>query len=174
MCPPVNGKVRSATLFIIRSLNAWLTVGGSPLSGYNAPENLQNYATYLNSRIRAYRELKHDAIHVQAENNRDTRLSMSLEEEARRNRSKSESPPQKAPSRSKTISGRKLRVMTVEKGLLRETRVVQKMIDALVECRVSGYRYDRGLAGELDLCAPFSFTWIISMTSCRSPRCGCW
>lgn len=32
--------------------------------------------------------------------------------------------------------GRKLRVMTVEKGLLRETRVVQKMIDALVECRV--------------------------------------
>ncbi|EIM80425.1 ANTH-domain-containing protein [Stereum hirsutum FP-91666 SS1] len=103
--------------------------------GYNAPENLQNYATYLNSRIRAYRELKHDAIHVQAENNRDTRLSMSLEEEARRNRSKNDSPPQKAPSRSKTISGRKLRVMTVEKGLLRETRVVQKMIDALVECR---------------------------------------
>lgn len=32
--------------------------------------------------------------------------------------------------------GRKLRVMTVEKGLLRETRVVQKMIDTLVECRV--------------------------------------
>ena len=32
--------------------------------------------------------------------------------------------------------GRKLRVMTVEKGLLRETRVVQKMIDALVACQV--------------------------------------
>ena len=26
--------------------------------------------------------------------------------------------------------------MTVEKGLLRETKIVQKMIDTLVECRV--------------------------------------
>ena len=34
--------------------------------------------------------------------------------------------------------GRKLRIMTVEKGLLRETKVVQKLLDALVECRV-GY-----------------------------------
>ena len=38
--------------------------------------------------------------------------------------------------RRKTIVGRKLRIMTVEKGLLRETKVVQKMIDALCECRV--------------------------------------
>ncbi|KAF8637605.1 hypothetical protein AX17_002674 [Amanita inopinata Kibby_2008] len=37
--------------------------------------------------------------------------------------------------RSKTIMGRKLRSMTVEKGLLRETKIVQRMIDALVECR---------------------------------------
>ena len=42
-------------------------------------------------------------------------------------------PPQ---DRRKTIMGRKLRVMTVEKGLLRETKVAQKMIDALCECRV--------------------------------------
>ena len=27
-------------------------------------------------------------------------------------------------------------MMTVEKGLLRETKIVQKMIDSLVECRV--------------------------------------
>jgi hypothetical protein len=33
--------------------------------------------------------------------------------------------------------GRKLRSMTVEKGLLRETKAVHSMIDALVECRVS-------------------------------------
>jgi phosphatidylinositol-binding clathrin assembly protein len=39
----------------------------------------------------------------------------------------------------KTIMGRKLRIMTVEKGLLRETKVVQKMINALVECRVHIY-----------------------------------
>lgn len=35
--------------------------------------------------------------------------------------------------------GRKLRVMTVDKGLLRETKAVHRMIDALVECRVSRY-----------------------------------
>lgn len=38
--------------------------------------------------------------------------------------------------RSKTMMGRKLRSMTVEKGLLRETKVVHQMIDAVVECRV--------------------------------------
>ena len=32
--------------------------------------------------------------------------------------------------------GRKLRVMTVEKGLLRETKIVQKQVDALLGCRV--------------------------------------
>jgi phosphatidylinositol-binding clathrin assembly protein len=40
-------------------------------------------------------------------------------------------------SRSKTMMGRKLRSMTVEKGLLRETKAVHRMIDSLVECRVS-------------------------------------
>jgi phosphatidylinositol-binding clathrin assembly protein len=39
-------------------------------------------------------------------------------------------------SRGKTLAGRKLRVMTVEKGLLRETKAVQRMIEALLECRV--------------------------------------
>ena len=37
--------------------------------------------------------------------------------------------------------GRKLRIMTVEKGLLRETKVVQKLLDALVECRVRSNNY---------------------------------
>ncbi|OSX63827.1 hypothetical protein POSPLADRAFT_1179445, partial [Postia placenta MAD-698-R-SB12] len=77
--------------------------------GYAAPQNIQHYSTYLDTRIRAFRDLKHDAVRVQSENNRDMRF--------------------------KTLAGRKLRIMTVEKGLLRETRVVQKMIDALVECR---------------------------------------
>lgn len=45
-------------------------------------------------------------------------------------------PALSGPSRSKTIAGRKLRVMTVEKGLLRETKAVHNMIDTLVECRV--------------------------------------
>ncbi|PPR00519.1 hypothetical protein CVT26_009905 [Gymnopilus dilepis] len=104
--------------------------------GYVAPQNLQNYALYLDSRIRAYKDLKHDAIKVQAENNRDMRNSQSIEEDGYRSRKdRSTKPAASAPSRSKTIMGRKLRSMTVEKGLLRETKAVHNMIDALVECR---------------------------------------
>lgn len=104
--------------------------------GYTAPQNLQHYALYLDSRIRAYRDLKHDAIRVQAESNRDMRNSNNIEEDnAYRGRSNGRSNVSMTPSRSKTIVGRKLRVMTVEKGLLRETKGVHNMIDTLVECR---------------------------------------
>lgn len=114
-------------------------------SGYHAPLNLQNYAIYLDSRIRAYHDLKHDAVRVQAESNRDLRNSNSIEEDGYRNnhssagsrgRKKQPETPPAGPTRSKTIMGRKLRIMTVEKGLLRETKAVHRMIDALVECRV--------------------------------------
>ncbi|KAG2367999.1 ANTH domain-containing protein [Suillus spraguei] len=106
--------------------------------GYNAPQNLQHYAIYLDSRIRAYRDLKHDAIRVQAESNRDMRVNNSIEEDMAYSSvppPKSASTKSRAPQRSKTIMGRKLRVMTVDKGLLRETKTVQTMIDTLVECR---------------------------------------
>lgn len=109
-------------------------------SGYAAPQNLQHYANYLDSRIRAYHDLKHDAVRVQAESNRDMRNSISIEEEgyrSRKDRNASKISSSTTPTRSKTMMGRKLRVMTVEKGLLRETKVVHRMIDALVECRVS-------------------------------------
>lgn len=106
-------------------------------TGYAAPQNLQNYALYLDSRIRAYKDLKHDAVRVQAENNRDMRNSQSIEEDGYRSRKdRSTKATVSAPTRSKTIMGRKLRSMTVEKGLLRETKAVHSMIDALVECRV--------------------------------------
>jgi hypothetical protein len=101
--------------------------------GYNAPQNLQNYAIYLDSRIRAYRDLKHDAVRVQSESNRDLRNTNSIEEDMAY---RGERGTAKGPQRSKTVMGRKLRVMTVEKGLLRETKAVQRMIDSLVECRV--------------------------------------
>ncbi len=127
-----TGKVRVST---VTRVHADHTIG------YAAPENLQNYAVYLESRIRAYRDLKHDAVRVQAESNRDMRNSQSIEEDGYRGNSKrGKSAQSAAPSRSKTIMGRKLRSMTVEKGLLRETRAVHRMIDALVECRV---RYSR-------------------------------
>ena len=108
-----------------------MTNAGDSYAGYNAPENLASYATYLDTRIRAFRELKHDAIRVQSENNRDMRNSAAIEDDSARRKG---ALPQ---DRRKTIMGRKLRIMTVEKGLLRETKVVQKMIDALCECRVS-------------------------------------
>ena len=106
-------------------------------TGYAAPQNLQSYSIYLESRIKAYKELKHDAVRVQAESNRDMRTSQSIEEEGYRvKKGVGKHAHSAPPTRSKTIMGRKLRVMTVEKGLLRETRAVHKMIDALVECRV--------------------------------------
>ncbi|KAJ7625652.1 ANTH domain-containing protein [Roridomyces roridus] len=93
--------------------------------GYTAPENLQHYAAYLDARIRAYRDLKHDAVKVQSDTNRDARTTAGMS-----NGSSSTSL-----QRSKTLAGRKLRLMTVEKGLLRETRAVHGMLDALVACR---------------------------------------
>ena len=99
--------------------------------GYEAPKNMQNYALYLEARIRTYRDLKHDPIRVQSDANRDHRVESEIEATRGTNTKKSN-----GPQRSKTIMGRKLRSMTVEKGLLRETKAVQKTIDALLECRV--------------------------------------
>jgi hypothetical protein len=65
------------------------------------------------------------------------RVNHSIEEDmAYTSAPKSTSTKSRAPQRSKTIMGRKLRIMSVEKGLLRETKTVQTMIDTLVECRV--------------------------------------
>lgn len=100
-------------------------------AGYDTPQNLAHYAFYLDSRVRAYRDLKHDAVRVQSESNRDMRVSQSIED------SRVISSTVSGPKRSKTIMGRKLRSMTVEKGLLRETKAVHRMIDALVECKAS-------------------------------------
>ena len=140
----------------------WIEPAHTFLSGYNAPTNLQHYALYLDTRIRSYRELKHDAIRVQSETNRDLRLSMSLEDDARRNRKYSPEEDDKfqtsVNSKRKTIMGRKLRIMTVEKGLLRETKVVQKLLDALVECRVSSNNYPVPFLGAHTVI--LSFTWM--------------
>ncbi|KZT37757.1 ANTH-domain-containing protein [Sistotremastrum suecicum HHB10207 ss-3] len=111
--------------------------------GYSAPENLQRYAKYMDTRIKAYRELKHDAIRVQSESNRDMLVNQA--ENGRMAGSGSNG----SLTRSKTIAGRKLKVMTVEKGLLRETKIVQKQIDALLECKF----YEDDLEDELVLSA---------------------
>ncbi|KAI6107289.1 ANTH-domain-containing protein [Pisolithus croceorrhizus] len=127
----VLSHLSSSEVLRLRNISA-----GNNWEGYHAPQNLQHYALYLDSRIRAFRELKHDAIRVQSETNRDMRVNNSIEEDmAYTTAPKSSSTRSKGPQRSKTIMGRKLRMMTVEKGLLRETKTVQKMIDSLVECR---------------------------------------
>jgi hypothetical protein len=100
-------------------------------TGYPLPENLSNYVVYLDTRARSYRDLKHDAVRVQSESNRDRRLLV-----AGGSRSGDGLSSNGQPSRSKTVMGRKLRVMTVEKGLLRETKIVQKQVDALLGCQV--------------------------------------
>lgn len=127
----VLSHLSSSEVLRLRNISA-----GNNWEGYHAPQNLQHYALYLDSRIRAFRELKHDAIRVQSETNRDMRVNNSIEEDmAYTTAPKSSSTKSKGPQRSKTVMGRKLRMMTVEKGLLRETKTVQKMIDSLVECR---------------------------------------
>jgi len=139
MCRPGTGKV---CLCLAMSLPLILFLKPQVHSGYAAPQNLQNYAIYLDSRIRAYHDLKHDAVRVQAESNRDLRNTNSIEEDGYRVRNSgggSSKPSSSVPSRNKTITGRKLRVMTVEKGLLRETKAVHRMVDSLVECRVRIY-----------------------------------
>lgn len=129
-------------------------------TGYSAPQNLQNYALYLDSRIKAYKDLKHDAVRVQADTNRDMRNSQSIEEEGYRGRKdRATKPIASAPARSKTIMGRKLRSMTVEKGLLRETKAVHHMIDTLVECRVRSFRSLPCQVSHITL--GYSFTWTI-------------
>lgn len=115
---------------------------------------MNNYAVYLDTRIKAFRELKHDPVRVQAETNRDLRASAALDEPAP-STSSSRRPASRgneadaSVQRSKTVMGRKLRIMTVEKGLLRETKIVQKVIDALLECTF----YFDDLEDELVLCA---------------------
>ncbi|GJJ11113.1 hypothetical protein Clacol_005344 [Clathrus columnatus] len=124
--------------------------------GYDAPQNLKHYAFYLDSRIHAYRELKHDAIRVQSESNRDLRVSQSVDEGRALASTVSGSGSSRGRNgsggglqRSKTLAGRKLRVMTVEKGLLRETKVVQRMIDALLDCRSFLKFYQENVEDEL-------------------------
>ncbi|KAG8748372.1 hypothetical protein FRC10_005919 [Ceratobasidium sp. 414] len=113
-------------------------VSNGQWDGYLAPQNLSNYAMYLDTRVRTYKDLKHDAIRVQSESNRD-RLSTADDE----------GPSGRPVQRNKTVMGRKLRVMTVEKGLLRETKMVQRLTDALLECKL----YDDNLEDELNITA---------------------
>jgi hypothetical protein len=123
---------------------------------------MQHYAIYLDSRIRAYRDMKHDAVQVQSEAQRDARGAKGLDREKDREKDS-------GLKRGKTLAGRKLRIMSVEKGLLRETKAVQKQIDTLVECKVGLSARARGVR-EL---SPASSIWTTSRTHSPSRPCAC-
>ncbi|KXN87515.1 ENTH domain-containing protein C19F8.03c [Leucoagaricus sp. SymC.cos] len=127
-------------------------VYGGNWEGFENPDHLHHYARYLDCRIRSFANLKHDVIRVQSESNRDIRNSTTLEDEEMNYSGKKRGGGGQASAtlgRSKTMMGRKLRSMTVEKGLLRETKIVHQMIDSVVECRF----YLDGVDDELRLTA---------------------
>ncbi|EST08493.1 protein of unknown function DUF1720 [Kalmanozyma brasiliensis GHG001] len=82
-------------------------VASGSWSGYSAPQTLSVYAQYLDERVRAYRDLKHDVI-----------------------RSSDRS---RAHSNGASNSNR-LRKLSVDKGLLREVSSTQKVASVLMQC----------------------------------------
>lgn len=84
------------------------------------PPTLSSYSTYLDDRIRAYRELKHDVIRSSENYNSSS----------------------SGGGASRVGDGRgehanRLRRLTVEKGLLREIGITQKVGNAVLKCSVS-------------------------------------
>ena len=81
------------------------------------------YALFLDSRIRAYRDLQLDdaiSIRAQAESNQDLLTSSPIEDRHPSQKDRStKSPAASLPTRNKTIMGRKLRSMTGERPVLR-------------------------------------------------------
>lgn len=84
--------------------------GGADGSGYHPPSNLSTYAYYLDTRIRAFRDLRHDPVYLQTESNR------------------------RSNGLSAGAKARRLRHLPVEKGLLREVKQVQRILDSLIRC----------------------------------------
>ncbi|WVQ75688.1 hypothetical protein IAR50_005318 [Cryptococcus sp. DSM 104548] len=95
-------------------------LGGRGFQGYIPPSSLGAYADYLDARIRSYRDVKHDLVRVQTESNR------------------------RSDGLGAASKARRLRHLPVEKGLLREVKQVQKLLDALVQCKF----YDDDLRDE--------------------------
>ena len=81
------------------------------LTGYDAPRMLAPYAAYIEERIKAYKQLQRDAIRSSDSGGRSRSGSSAASEGSG--------------------SGQRLRKLTVEKGLLRETAIAQKVCSRL-------------------------------------------
>ncbi|ORX40507.1 hypothetical protein BD324DRAFT_4560 [Kockovaella imperatae] len=95
-------------------------ISGQHWEGYSPPSNLGSYAQYLDSRIKVWRDLRHDLVKVQTESNR------------------------RSDGLGAGSKARRLRHLSVEKGLLREVKGVQRILDTLVQCKF----YDDDLRDE--------------------------
>lgn len=94
------------------------------------------YGEYIDVRIRTFKDLKHDLVRVQTESNRRSDglgagckllLSGTTFE------------------LTSSAKARRLRHLAVDKGLLREVKAVQRILDALIRCRVSHVQYTSGI-----------------------------
>ncbi|KAE8243904.1 hypothetical protein A4X06_0g6062 [Tilletia controversa] len=85
-------------------------------SGYTPPRSLTVYAQYIDTRVRAYRELRRDVIR-----SADSRPANGDGASGAR-------------SGSGLSGGQRLRRLKVEKGLLREVNITQKVMNAVLAC----------------------------------------
>lgn len=113
-----NGNVDSVLSYISSNqgnLRLRSVVHGGNWQGYDAPKMLGVYAAYLEERVRAYRELHHDVIRSS---------------EVARTRGGSRGGAERSEGAE---SGQRLRKLTVERGLLREVHVCQKVCSRLLD-----------------------------------------
>lgn len=87
-----------------------IQTGGEWGGGVRPPSNMTTYAYYLDTRIKSFRDLRHDLVFSQTESNRRS-TGLGANSKARR-----------------------LRHLPVEKGLLREVKQVQRILDSLIRC----------------------------------------
>ncbi|KAK0557469.1 hypothetical protein OC846_000457 [Tilletia horrida] len=83
-------------------------------SGYTPPRSLSVYAQYLDTRVKAYRELRRDVVRAA-----DPRVAGSTSGSG---------------TGASLAGGQRLRRLKVEKGLLREVNVTQKVMVAVLAC----------------------------------------
>ena len=105
-----SGSTSSPLVRRRSSLGIGAHIVTAPTSASNAPRIVKAYASYLDDRVRAYRELRHDVIRSS---------------DSSRN--------------GGGATSNRLRRLNVEKGLLREVGITQKVGNAILNCDVSNF-----------------------------------
>jgi hypothetical protein len=110
------------------------------------------YAQYLDTRIRVFRDLKHDLVRVQTESNRRSdglgagcELAPLPAPVSARGRQDAEALADRIAAKA-----RRLRHLPVEKGLLREVKAIQRILDSLLQCRVCASSFESVVGSRAD------------------------